>query len=168
MEALSAALRSDASEKVRETAAWALGERGDRSAIPALVAALGSRNVEIRRKAVWAMGEIGPKSAPPELIAMLKDPDEDVRATTAWALHEIEDPAAVPGLQAALNAEKDESMQELYIRALGAIGEKSVDAIRGMLTSSNPRIKAMAVRALAGGDATGPWPMPMPMPRPFP
>jgi hypothetical protein len=48
------------------------------------------------------------------------------------------------------------------------MGDRAVDAIRGLLDSSNPRIKAMAVRVLAGGRATGPWPRPRPEPRPFP
>ncbi|HEX2779803.1 MAG TPA: HEAT repeat domain-containing protein [Gemmatimonadaceae bacterium] len=167
-DALVEALKSDASTKVRETAAWALGEAGDRSAVPALAAALSDKNTEIRQRAAWALGEIGPRQAPPELMALLKDPSPETRSLAAWALHEIEDPAAVPALQAALNAEKDTDLQLEYIRALAAIGEKSVDAIRGLLTSSDPRIKSMAVRALAGGDATGPWPWPWPQPRPFP
>jgi hypothetical protein len=80
----------------------------------------------------------------------------------------IEDPAAAPALNAALSGESNKTLQIAYIRALAAMGEKPVDAIRGLLTSSDPRIKAMAVRALAGGNATGPWPWPWPEPRPSP
>jgi hypothetical protein len=48
------------------------------------------------------------------------------------------------------------------------MGEKSLDAIRGLLESSDPKVKSMAVHALAGGQAAGPWPNPWPEPRPFP
>ena len=91
-----------------------------------------------------------------------------MREVTAWALYQIEDPAAAPALQAALRTESDKDLQLSYIRALASMGEKSVDAIRPLLESSDPRIKSMAVHALAGGNATGPWPRPMPMPRPRP
>ena len=87
---------------------------------------------------------------------------------TAWALYQIEDPASVPGLQAALARESDKELQIAYIRALAAVGEKSVDALKGLLESRDPEIRNIAVRALAGGHATGPWPRPWPEPRPFP
>ena len=54
------------------------------------------------------------------------------------------------------------------IRALAATGEKSVDALKTLLESKDPDIRNVAVRALAGGHATGPWPRPRPEPRPFP
>jgi hypothetical protein len=59
-------------------------------------------------------------------------------------------------------------LQVAYIRALATLCEKTEDALRGLLESPDPRVKAVAVRALAGGDATGPWPWPWPDPRPSP
>jgi beta-lactamase regulating signal transducer with metallopeptidase domain/HEAT repeat protein len=168
VEALRAALHSDASVAVRKTAAWALGNVGDDGATSTLVAALGDANADVRYRAIWALGNIGPKQAPKELIARLQDKDERVRDITAWALYQIEDPAAAPALQAALRSESDKDLQLSYIRALASMGEKSVDAIRPLLESSDARIKSMAVHALAGGHAAGPWPRPMPMPRPRP
>ena len=99
---------------------------------------------------------------------VLRDSDPKVRELTAWALFEIEDPSTAPALQAALRTEQDKDIQLGYIRALAAMGDKSVDAIRPLLESSDQRIKTMAVRALAGGHATGPWPHPWPQPRPYP
>lgn len=166
--ALTGALKSDASAKVRATAAWALGSIGDRSAVDALVAALGDASPEVRKRALWAIGSAEPHEAPPAVIALLKDKDPEIRELAAWALYTIEDPQAAPALQAALNAETDKNLQLSYIRAISATGEKSVDAIRALLESPDPRIKSMAVRALAGGDAAGPWPWPWPEPRPYP
>ena len=168
VEPLRAALHSDASASVRKTAAWALGNVGDQGSVPTLVAAIADANADVRYRAIWALGNVEPHQAPKQLIAMLSDKDDRVREITAWALFQIEDPAAGPALQAALKTESDKDLQLSYIRALAAMGEKSLDAIRPLLESSDPRIKSMAVHALAGGRAAGPWPRPMPMPRPRP
>jgi beta-lactamase regulating signal transducer with metallopeptidase domain/HEAT repeat protein len=166
--ALSAALRGDASVKVRETSAWALGSAGDRSAGDALAAALNDASPEVRKRAAWALGNAEVRQAPPALIALLKDRDAEVRELAAWSLYQIEDPAAIPALQAALRGEQNKDLQIAYIKALAATGEKSVEALKDLLDSSDPKVKAIAVRALAGGNATGPWPWPWPEPRPFP
>lgn len=166
--ALSNAIRNDSNDKVRATAVWALGNIGDRQAYEPLVAALGDKSKGIRMRAAWALGNIEPREAPKALVAGLRDPDPQVRELTAWALYQIEDPSTVGALNDALKAESSKELQLAYIRALAAMGEKSVDAVRGLLTSSDPKIKSMAVRALAGGNAAGPWPWPWPEPRPYP
>ena len=167
IDALGAALR-DASVSVRKTAAWSLGNVGDRRAVEPLVAALADANADVRSRAVWALGNVDPREAPRQLVAMLNDKDARVRELTAWALYNIEDPSSAPALQAALRTEQDKDIQMGYIRALAAMGDKSIEAIRGLLESSDPRVKQMAVRALAGGHAVGPWPHPWPQPRPYP
>ena len=168
IEALIAAMRGDANADVRKTAVWSLGNIGDRSSAEALAAALSDANPEIRKRAAWALGNTDLHHAPGQLISMLSDKDPEMREVTAWALYQIEDPAAIPGLQAALARESDKQLQMNYIRALAAVGEKSVDALKGLLESKDPEIRNIAVRALAGGNATGPWPRPWPEPRPFP
>jgi HEAT repeat protein/beta-lactamase regulating signal transducer with metallopeptidase domain len=168
VDALSAALHGDSDEKVRATAAWALGDIGDSGATDALIAALSDANPEIRMRAIWGLGQISPRQAPRALVAMLQDHDKQVRQVTAWALYRIADPAAVPALNAALQAETESNLQIAYIHALAATGEKSLDALRGLLESKDTRIRSMAIRALAGGNAAGPWPWPWPQPRPFP
>ena len=166
--ALTEALRSDANEKVRAIAAWALGSIGDEDAVPVLIASLNDANKGVRARAVWAIGSIEPRRAPPALFTVLRDSDPMMRQLAAWALFQIEDEGAIPALNAALKAETDASLRVAYIRALAATGEKSVDALRDLLVSKDPKIKSIAVRALAGGNATGPWPWPWPEPRPFP
>lgn len=168
IEALGAALRGDASVKVRATAAWTLGQMGGESGTDHLVAGLTDASMEVRRRSAWGIGQIEPRQAPRALIAMLNDSDPETRELAAWALFQIEDPAAIPALDAALRKETIKDLQISYIRALAAVGERSVDALRGLLESNDPEIKKIAVRALAGGNATGPWPRPWPQPRPFP
>ena len=166
--ALIAALKGDSNEHVRVTAAGALGNLSDRSSVDALSSALTDANADVRMRAAWAIGNITPKQAPRGIVAMLNDKEPRARELAAWALYQIEDPSTAPALESALRTEQNKELQISYIRALAAMGEKSVDAIRGLLESSDPRIRTMAVRALAGGHATGPWPWPWPEPRPFP
>ncbi len=165
--ALVAALR-DANTRVRATAAWSLGDAGDASSVEALVGALADTSASVRARAIWAIGSIEPRTAPRPLVALLGDRDARVRQLTAWALYEIEDPATAPALQAALRTESEKELQLGYIRALATLGEKSVDALRGLLESSDQNVRTVAVRALAGGHAAGPWPWPWPDPRPHP
>lgn len=168
VDALAAALRGDASVQVRAISAWALGNVGGRSVADALAAALSDASVEVRKRAAWALGNADLNQAPPALIALLRDPNSEMRELAAWSLYQIEDPASIPALDAALRSEQNKNLQIAYIRALAAVGEKSVDALKSLLESRDPEIKAIAVRALAGGRATGPWPWPWPEPRPFP
>ena len=165
-EALIAALH-DSNLEVRQTAVWSLGNVGNRSAADALAAVLSDPSAEMRRRAAWALGNIDIKQAPPALINLLRDNDPETRETAAWALYQIEDPAAIGALEQALNREQDKELQIAYIRALAAVGEKSVDALKSLLESKDPEIRKIAVKALAGGHATGPWPRPWPQPRPF-
>jgi HEAT repeat protein len=166
--ALTAALRSDADVKVRATAAWALGQVGDESSTESLAAALSDSDESVRMRAGWALGRVSPRQAPRALVAMLQNRDPRMRELTAWALYEIEDPSTAPALNAALKTESDKNLQIAYIRALAAMGEKSVDALRGLLESKDQQVRSMAIRALAGGHAAGPWPWPWPEPRPWP
>ena len=130
--------------------------------------AAGATGSAVRARAAWALGSIEPKEAPQALVAMLRDPQPMIRQLTAWALFKIEDPSTAGPLQAALQAETNAELKIHYIQAIAALGEKSVDAVKSLLLSSDPKIKSLAVRALAGGQAAGPWPWPWPEPRPYP
>jgi HEAT repeat protein len=168
IEALSTALRRDASPKVRASAAWALGNVGEDEGVEALTAALADTSRGVRLRAAWALGNVEPRTAPKPLVNLLSDPDAEVRQLAAWALFNIEDPATVSALDAAMRREKDKNTQRAIIRAIAALGEHSVDAIKSLIDSGDPEVRATAIKALAGGGAAGPWPWPWPEPRPQP
>jgi len=168
-EALTTALRRDPSPKVRASAAWALGNIGDRDAVDELAAALSDTSRGVRMRAAWAIGNAEPKQAPKALLALLSDRETEVRQIAAWALFNIQDPDAVTALDEAMRRETDRETQRALIRALASTGEKSVEAIKRLIDSKDPEVRATAIRALAGsGGGGGPWPWPWPEPRPHP
>lgn len=165
---LAKALREDADARVRQTATWAVGQIGDIAAVPALTTRLGDADPEVREMAAWAIGTCAPGTAPPELLKALSDESAAVRYSVAWALYKIEDPSATTALDNAFRRESDHDVQLAVIRALGAMGDGAVDALEKLVTASDPEIREIAITALAGGNATGPWPRPRPHPRPYP
>jgi HEAT repeat protein len=166
--ALVKALGQDKDAKVRATETWALGEVGDARAVNALVPMLSDAAAETRELAAWSIGSCGPKKAPAALVPLLKDGNRDVRLSATWALYNIEDPDATEALEAAYTRETDPEVRIGLIRALGAMGDRSVDVLQRLVTSSDPQVRKTAVAELAGGGASGPWPWPRPEPRPFP
>jgi beta-lactamase regulating signal transducer with metallopeptidase domain len=166
--ALAKAVRQDRDPKVRATGVWAMGSIGDESAVEALIGVLASPDPALRELAAWSIGSCEPSRAPAALVSALSDRDRDVRESVAWALYTIEDPATTGAIDAALRRESDTEVQRGLIRALGATGEGSVDALQRLVASPDSEIRGIAVAALAGGDASGPWPWPRPEPRPFP
>jgi HEAT repeat protein len=168
VEALTNAVRRDADADVRETAAWALGNIDAEAAVEALGEAINSQSTtQLRMLAIWALGSAEPRTAPRSLINALGDGDKQVRMLAAWALFRIQDPESVPALEQALNREEDRQLRMGYIRALGAIGERSSSALARLIESRDPEVREVVVEALAGKGG-GPWPWPWPKPRPYP
>jgi HEAT repeat protein len=163
---LKKAFMEDKSKDVRRTAVWAAGEIGEPSLVPALVGLLGDTEAHMREIAAWSIGSCEPESAPPALIKLLNDQDPNVRLSTVWALREIGDAAAADELEAAFNREKNPEVQHGLIQALGAMGDHAIETLSRLVTSPDPEVRAVAITALAGGNATSPWPRPEP--RPFP
>jgi beta-lactamase regulating signal transducer with metallopeptidase domain/HEAT repeat protein len=166
--ALEAAFRRDKSPKVRLTAVWAAGSIGSNSFVEGLAALLADPDPNIRELAAWSIGSCEPEKAPPALIKLLGDTNRDVRLSAAWALHTIGDGSAADALEAAFRREKDPDVQRGIIRALGSMGDVAVATLTRLVDSPDKEIRTVAVTALAGGSAGGPWPWPRPEPRPYP
>jgi HEAT repeat protein len=166
--ALYAAFKKDKSAQVRRTAAWAAGNIGDESAVPGLIGLLNHPDANIRDVAAWSIGNCSPDRAPDALVRLLRDEEPGVRLSAAWALREIADPKAAEALEDAFGREKHPEVRLGIIRALGSMGEHAVETLSRLVDSPDPEIRKVAVTALAGGNATGPWPWPRPEPRPFP
>jgi HEAT repeat protein len=165
------ALKGDADERVRESAAWALGQMEDRSAIDALGAAVqGDASARVRGTAAWAIGQLDDRGvrAPAGLLKALRDDSGDVRLKAAWALGQLEDTQAVSAIRDALDKEQDTNVRRALVRALVKSGGSSEQAMSQLLQSSDPRVREAAVRGLVGRSSMNPWPWPQPRPRPMP
>jgi HEAT repeat protein len=113
----------------QHTAAFALGELGDTSAIPALINALNNDDIALLQIAAEALAKLGDKSAIPALKNALYDDDGGVRFYVTEALAKLGDKSAIPALKNALY--DDDSMIRMYIgrivvaKALAELGDKS-------------------------------------------
>src|SRR5690349_7544096 len=75
-------------------------EKAGEEAVPSLVTALRSNNVNIRSNAAGVLGYIASSTATAALNTTLTtDPSPAVRTNAAWALGEIKDPAALSTLE---------------------------------------------------------------------
>jgi HEAT repeat protein len=169
--ALRTALARDADDAVRESAAWALAEAGDRSSVDALgTAAGGDRSARVRGTAAWAIGQLRGDAgrAPAGLLRALRDESDDTRLKSAWALGQIGDAATVTAVRDALKAEQNTSVRRALVRALIKSGGRSEETLTELLNSGDAQTREAAVRGLAGNNAFNPWPWPWPRPRPYP
>lgn len=120
-----------------------LGARGDRTAVPALVAVLDddmSRRTGVWAEAIPALGSLGDARAVPILLEALELRDDDWlgREMAASALGEIGDPAAVPSLLTA-----------------AAMADTRAAAVAALASIGDPRAAPLYVEVLAGGDDPG-------------
>lgn len=74
---------------LRYNVAGLLGDTGDTSIVPDLVAALDDEHARVRWEAAWSLGRLGDADAIPDLVASLGDPDDDVRWFASWSLRNL-------------------------------------------------------------------------------
>jgi hypothetical protein len=83
---------------VRRYLALVLGRLGDRSAVPALVAAATDPDVDTRLYAVWALGKIGDPAGLDAVLAASQSEDPALRKMAAYVLGQFGDRRAIPRL----------------------------------------------------------------------
>ncbi len=113
-------MSSDAN--VARHAAWYLGEREDRMAVPALIDELHGAHPDVRLVAAWALGEIKDPGAIDALATLLDSGDPFLREMATLSLGEIEHPDAVPMLVSAVD--QDPTLGTAAIWALGEIDDE--------------------------------------------
>ncbi len=102
-EALHLAARDNTDESVRQAAAVALGERGDRRAVDPLIETLYSLDFETRARAAELLGQLGSRQSVDALIrVMLTDGQPSPRWQAMRALGRLGDPRAVQSITAVL------------------------------------------------------------------
>lgn len=134
----------------RYVAAWALGEIGDPRAIPALVPALGDRDIEVAKYAARSLVKFG-KEATGALLAALDDPSERTRHYAVRALGEIQDPSSADTLLG-LTGRVD---REVHLWALGRLGDRrGFETVAAAVADPDRTVRLTAIQALNDlGDA---------------
>ena len=168
-------LLNDKDEFVRQQVAYALGQRGNRTAITALVERLTDKQDSVRGAAAVALGEIADVQALPALAALLdpqptqatskkskskskREQNPFVLRATVHALGQIGSRTAAPVLISLLQDEKAEpDIRREAAVALGAIGDGSaLPALRSAVTASDPYLAQIAHDAIKRISQTTP------------
>jgi len=122
---------ADADPIVRRTAADEIGRRGDREAVPDLLARMRiETNIETRRAILEALGLVADPRAVPVLLEMAARPGEPTRADAVEALGAIGDPRAVGPVSALL---ADPRLEDVAARALGRMGSAALPRLLSLL-----------------------------------
>ncbi len=126
--------KSDYDEKVRSYLAMALGNLGDKRAVPILENAVQTETAgDVPMYAMWALGTLQSSESVPLLIEKAKDPDAAIRKTALFVLGTLGSAEAIPVLKAALeDSEIDIRWNAAF--ALASLGDTSgLSLIRQLL-----------------------------------
>lgn len=135
--------------EVRLQAAWALGDRENDSAVPALIKALKDKDPEVRGMVAWALGEIKDKRAMVPLSESLDDENSYALEMMVKALGEFEDETAVEPL-AQVFKEENPDVRTAVVWAMGEIeGQEAFEIVVKALKDSSGQVREMAVSVLA-------------------
>lgn len=119
-------------ERVRQAAAWSLGQRRDPTAVPDLLAALHDPDWLVQRNAIHALGKIGDARATPRLCQFLRHADANLRAEILVALGEIGDHTALPMIEGYLTDEGCTSLPKFEGQTVGQVAA----VVRGKFNST--------------------------------
>lgn len=131
---------------VRMYAARALGRIGEARAVPALMPLLQDTVKAVREEAAGALAKLGP-TAVPVLIEALTHQEWLVRLHAVEALGKTRSPDAVEPLLHLLFNDRDSSLREDAVRALGEIGDaRAVEFL--LMVLKEPGLRPLAADAL--------------------
>lgn len=132
---------------VRNDAAYHLGEKKEKSAVPALIKLLTSdKHGETKLSVIEALGKIQEGSSVNSLVAALKENDIKIKIAAIEALGQIKDPRAVQPL---LNTLSDTDTRLFAIWTLGNIGDRgAVPALTKLLGDHDQYLRYNASQAL--------------------
>jgi HEAT repeat protein len=150
-------LQKDSSPKVREAAAFALGEIGRESInaaanqklVPVLANALKDENSLVRRSAAFALGNLGNDAAAAldALDSAMSDPVPAVRQNVAWALGKLGGDS-LPSIRKAL-VDTDSLVQRDGATALASFDPKAarpaLDDLLGLCLKNNSEVRKAAL-----------------------
>ncbi|MET8461314.1 HEAT repeat domain-containing protein [Streptomyces parvulus] len=134
---------------VRDMLTWALTRHPVSVTLPVLVREVRSEHARARSQALHTLSKVGdPRAWPAVTEALLSDPDDEV-ARSAWRAAAVlvpvgEEPALARSLVTQLGRGGRETQLSLS-RALVALGEEVVPAVRAAATGADPLVRAHAL-----------------------
>ncbi|MCR8573231.1 HEAT repeat domain-containing protein [Streptomyces sp. Isolate_219] len=145
---------------VREMLTWALTRHSPSMTVPELLHEVRSERAQARSQALHTLSKIGDRQAWPAITrALLSDADEEV-ARSAWRAAVVLVPEGEEAELAAVLATQlgrgERETQLSLSRALIALGEVMLPALRPAMTDVDPRVRAHAIateRLLRDPDA---------------
>ncbi|WP_433358965.1 HEAT repeat domain-containing protein [Streptosporangium sp. CA-115845] len=145
---------------VRDMLTWALTRHSASMTVPELLNEVRSERAQARSQALHTLSKIGDRQAWPAITrALLSDADDEV-ARSAWRAAVVLVPEGQePELAAVLSTQLGRGERETQLslsRALIALGEVIVPALRAAMTDLDPRVRAHAIateRLLRDPDA---------------
>lgn len=142
-------LLADPDLSARSAATYALARMGE-AAVPELIAALGSKDVNVRIHAAMALGRIGDDQAIAALITCFRDTHVEVQSTAAFSLGQI-GPAILPQLEVATK-DPDATVRRLAVLAIGKLGHYQALPILSYLLENelDSEVNRAVRRALEG------------------
>lgn len=142
------AILSDHDSYLREAAAEALGDLGDRRAIAPLGRLLVNDHQRVIKAALTALSKIGDPSTKEVLAGALWDKYRQCNVNVALALAEFADPRAVEPLMDAFGRFVGETRARV-VDALGRLGDsRAVDVLKRGLSDDSSEVRTNANQAL--------------------
>ncbi|MBB4916956.1 HEAT repeat domain-containing protein [Streptosporangium saharense] len=134
---------------VRDMLTWALTRHPASMTVPKLVEELRSERAQARSQALHTLSKIGDRGAWPAITReLLTDADDEV-ARSAWRTAVVLVPDdEKPGLATVLATQFGRGERETQVslsRALVALGEVIVPALRAAMTDPDPRVRQHAI-----------------------
>jgi HEAT repeat protein len=134
---------------VRDMLTWALNRHPASMTVPELLKEVRSEEAQARSQALHTLSKIGDRLAWPAITPeLLSDADDEV-ARSAWRAAVVLVPdGAEPELAAALSTQLGRGERETRLslsRAMIALGEVIMPALRAAMTDPDPRVRAHAV-----------------------
>ncbi len=149
MEPLLGALGRNRPWQVRCQAAWALGQLGDRKAVPTLIAAFKDEREEVASAAALALSAIG-EPAVPSLLASLSNDYPIVRQMAVKALGKMGTLALRPLLDIVQDEKQPDNVVGGAAQALGLLRDpQAIPYLVSLLRAREGRLVEHAARALA-------------------
>ena len=139
----------DASPKIRQGAAWALGFQATARGLDPLLNVVSDRHAHVRASVAWALAEHRDPRAIPALMALTSDSESHVRRAAAEALGSLQAEQALSVLLGLTN-DGDADVRKAAVTAVTQMpGGQARETLRTLREHEDPAVRFIAERGTA-------------------